>query len=438
MNFIGVLIVITALFTWSCSPLRRETDPNELATLNIIDRNGFSETISTPERLKEYESTDFLAIQPYQKVLRVYQRDKLGQVHACITSYHPNGQIKQYLEVVNGRAFGLYREWYADGIMKLEANIIGGEGDLHTAAEQSWLFDSVCRSWDDKGHILAEINYSKGVLEGYSLYYHPNGALWKKVPFIRGEVQGTHETYRSDNSLLQQMEYVQGKKEGEAIRFWQGPSLCRPEGALEGETVIASKEYYRDDLLLEGSYWDRTGQKISEIVGGEGIRAIFSRDGVAELQRYHQGVLSGEITRFNSLGQLSGKHGILHGLKQGEEIEFYPSSLQSQPQPQLLITWYEGKIQGPVKTWYPNGAQESQREMSNNSKNGLAMAWYRDGSLMLLEEYVQDKLMKGEYYLMGEQRAVSFVREGTGIATLFDGNGTFLRKVIYRNGVPFD
>src|SRR5262245_49313386 len=73
-----------------------------LASINIIDRNGFNETIAAPERLKRYERTPFLSQQPFQKVLRVFQRDRDGHVKAIITAYHQNGEIKQYLEVVDG------------------------------------------------------------------------------------------------------------------------------------------------------------------------------------------------------------------------------------------------------------------------------------------------------------------------------------------------
>lgn len=398
-----------------------------LVSLNIIDRNGFSETITSPERLEEYDAANFLGTQPYQKVLRIYQRDALGDVRACITSYHPNGQVKQYIDIVNGRAMGKYQEWYADGTMKIEASVIGGDADLHTAAEQSWLFDGVCRSWEDEGQLTAEISYAKGVLDGCSLYYHPNGKIWKRAPFCRGVLDGVHETYYNDGSLLQQVEYVGGIRQGKAMRYWH----C-PEG-------LAAEECYENDLLQEGLYRDKQGKEVARIHAGEGFRALFNREGVAELQEYRQGIPEGLIQRFNSHGNLVGKYSIQDGVKHGEEIEFFPLTTPlKKEQPQLLITWYEGKIQGMVKTWYPNGVQESQREMSNNIKNGIAMAWYRDGNLMLLEEYAQDHLMKGEYFPKGEQHAISTIRDGSGIATLYNADGTFLQKVSYRNGVPFD
>ena len=98
--------------------------------------------------------------------------------------------------------------------------------------------------------------------------------------------------------------------------------------------------------------------------------------------------------------------------------------------------WVEGRIQGLVKTWYPNGTSESQREMSRNAKNGLLTAWYFDGSVMMIEQYDRDKLLKGEYFERGEKIPVSQVMNGKGIATIHDSKGTFLRRITYNNGKP--
>ena len=68
-----------------------------------------SETINSKDRLNAFEKTNFLSAQPYQKVMRVYGKQENGDIKACITSYHPNGQVKQYLESVNNRAFGAYQ-----------------------------------------------------------------------------------------------------------------------------------------------------------------------------------------------------------------------------------------------------------------------------------------------------------------------------------------
>ena len=136
---------------------RQGEEENRLSSIQIVDRNGFKETISAPERLRYYEHTDFFAPQPYEKVMRVYTRNTQGKTPSKMTTYHSNGELWQYLEVVNGRARGYYREWHENGVLRLELTVIEGLGDLSEEAQLSWIFDGPSRAWDSEGHLLAEI-----------------------------------------------------------------------------------------------------------------------------------------------------------------------------------------------------------------------------------------------------------------------------------------
>lgn len=417
----ALLLTILTLLS-GCAPKSNEGPP-KLASINLIDRDGMSETISNPERLEKFSSIDFHGNQPYQKVLRVYERDENNIVGAHVTSYHPNGQIKQYLEVLNGRAFGTYCEWYSTGVKKVEAHVIGGQPDITPNAEKTWLFEGTAKAWDEAGNLIAEIPYSKGALQGMALYYHPNGKLWKKAAFNQNELHGPLEIYTNSGMLLQTMNYSVGQKDGLACRYWE------PE-------KIASHEIYSEGRLITGLYYKNSGELISTIDDGIGFRAVFGKDGIAELQEYRCGFMQGQVKVFNRANRLMRLYFVKNGLKHGEETEYYDFLKDGKPQPKLTIPWFEGKIQGVARTWYDNGILESQRELSNNNKMGVASAWYRDGNLMLLEEYDNNKLDRGEYYRIGEKVPISTVSSGKGTATLFDSEGHFLRRVIYNNGTP--
>lgn len=394
-----------------------------LASINIIDRNGISETISSKERLKKFEEVDWLSPQSYQKVLRVYTRDNVGDIHAYITSYYENGLPKQYLEVVNARAKGTYLEWHENGGLKLKATVIGGDADLTAEAQKTWLFDGVSEVWNDCGTLEAHFCYVQGVLEGNSLYYHTNGKIWKQVPFSQGNISGTYVIYLDSGKLLQSIEYLEGKKNGQSLRCWPSENL-------------SSEECFYQDQLTTGKYWDIKGNLICEVIDGNGTRAVFGKDAVVELQQIQGGILEGEMRAIGPNGETVRLWHLHRGLKHGEEIEYYPASYcHEHPKPQISIHWWEGKIQGLTRTWYPNGVQESQREMSGNKKNGILTAWYTDGSIMLMEEYDQDKLVRGEYYKKGDRIPVSEVRDGTGTATLFDNDGHLIHRVSYIKGI---
>lgn len=428
MRFTSILrLLLSLVILASCSAARNydciEIIPN-LNCINLVDREGMTEMVRTPDRLKQYENVDFLKPQPYQKVMRVFARDPSGNVSAIITQYHANGYPKQYLEVLNSQASGKYKEWYANGVLKVEATIIGGSADINTAAEKSWLFDGISSAWDENGTLIARIEYSKGDLCGVSTYFHSNGKIWKTIPYSANRVHGTLSLYLENGDLLQQTEYDAGNKTGPSLRYWK-------------PGVIASDEFYLKGKLQKGAYFDLNGNLVAKIEDGNGLRATFGKDSINELQEYKNGVLEGEVKVFNPDGKIARIYRMRNDQRHGEEVLYYPEKLlNGEPIPKMSLIWFQGKIQGLVKTWYDNGIMESQRTVSDNERNGLATAWYRDGNLMMLEDYDQGKLVRGDYYRKKEKQPVSQVSEGKGTVTLFDSEGNFVRKINYLNGKP--
>ncbi|MBA2727264.1 MAG: hypothetical protein H0U49_03715 [Parachlamydiaceae bacterium] len=416
----SLVAMTSALLFFSCQrSMFVESECLPLVTINIIDQNGVSETISNDDRLNQYTKVDFLAPQPYKKVMRVYRRDEQSNIAAVITSYHPNGQLHQYLELVNGRAYGAYREWYENGLCKINANLIGGVGDLSTGDEQTWIFEGLCRAWDVSGALQAEFVYVKGKLDGTSLYYHQSGKLWKNVPFSNGVLEGRQEVYLEDGGLFQTITFSNGLRNGPATKYWS-------------DCTLAAEETYSCGKLMQALYYDDYGMLVSEISEGSGFRAIFSRNCLTELQEFRGGIQEGSIQLFDDRGRIYKVYNFKNGLKDGEEVEYYPGTSK----PLLSIQWVKGKIHGYSRSYYPDGTMESQREMSENKKNGILTAWYADGNMMLIEEYDHNKLVKGEYYKKGDRFPVSTVLDGKGTVTFFDSDGILLKKVSYRNGKP--
>ncbi|MFZ0564758.1 MAG: hypothetical protein WAM28_00980 [Chlamydiales bacterium] len=420
MSRVSCFLFLLSLFCGACiSPNR--IPPDKIVSINIIDRNGMSEIISSRDRLDGFEKTDFLSSQPYQKVMRVYGREKNGDVNSRITSYHPNGQVKQYLEATNNSASGTYQEWFSNGQLKVEASLVGGVADINTMAEETWLFDGINRAWDEDGNLIAEIHYYKGELEGTSFYYHPNGKVWKEIPFEKNKIHGIQKIFLDDGTLFQTADFNGGLKEGLSIRYWE-PSK------------VACYEQFEKGLLKEGEYFSSEEEVVSEIKKGKGFRALFGEKELHQLQEYQNGIQEGAVKVYDEEQALAQLYSLKDGEKNGEEIYYFPGSSQ----PKLLLNWEGGILNGPVKTWYENGNLESQREMSQNKKNGLLTVWYRNGALAFVEEYESDHLIKGEYYRKGEKAPLSIVEKGRGVASLFNAEGVFSRKVHYKDGKPVE
>ncbi|MEF9496828.1 toxin-antitoxin system YwqK family antitoxin [Chlamydia sp. 04-14] len=392
-----------------------------LTGINIIDRNGLSETICSKEKLKKYAKVDFLSPQPYQKVMRMYKNTR-GENVSCLTTYHPNGQLKQYLECVNNRACGRYREWHSNGKIKIQAEVIGGIADLHPSAESGWLFHGTTLAHSDEGMLEAAINYDKGLLQGASYYYHPNGQVWKECSYHKGRAHGDFLTYTVEGFLLKKQTYQDGEKHSTSVRY------------EERSNVVLSEEEYDNGLLLKGSYLDpQTHEVFSEIVNGNGIQAIYGKHAIVETRVFVRGEACGKVTVFDSLGdQILQTYALIEGAKHGEELFFYPDTGKSK----LLLTWNHGILQGPVKTWYPNGSLESCKELINNKKSGLLTLYYPEGQIMATEEYDNELLIKGEYFRPGDRHPYSKIDKGCGTAVFFTSSGTITKKIPYQDGKP--
>jgi antitoxin component YwqK of YwqJK toxin-antitoxin module len=395
----------------------------QLTSMQVIDRNGFSETISAKERLSRYDNIDFMQEQPYQKVLRVYGRNQSDQSTSKLTSYHPNGHIWQYLEVIDGRAHGVYKEWHESGKQKVEANVVDGSPDLTEIAQTTWLFSGKNSVWDGEGRLIAEITYEKGALHTPSLYYYPGGELKRSVPYTQGLIEGDVCTFDEKGTLLEKISYKKGAREGLATRYFT-------------PTQLQYREEYLADRLQNASYFDLQGKLLSEIKEGKGVQSQYAGGLLVTEVEFQEGVPQGQVRHFDQNGHQTSSYSVKEGKKEGEEIEYYPKKKGSALQPKLLVSWHDDIIQGQVKTWYENGTLESQKEISANKKQGLSFAWFKNGDLMLVEEYENDQLIKGTYYKKGDKLAVSKIENGKGLATLYSAEGLFLKKVPYDKGKP--
>ena len=407
-------LLLFALLTGCAS---RSTD---LVSIQILDRNGFSETISAKDRLKNYERSDFQSPQPYQKVVRIFGKPTLGKTSSIITTYHANGQPWQYLEIENGRAHGQLVEWHPSGEKKLQATVIAGNPDISEAAQMTWLFDGNSHVYNEQGHLIATILYNKGLLEGTSRYFYPQGSLAKEIPYEKDEIHGTLRVMNEEGSCMETIGYFHGEKQGAAAAYWI-PSQLK------------YRELYDSGRLMQAEYFNPQGELIATLENGEGRQAIFENGKLSSLLEYHNGVVDGAVQRFNPQEQLTTVFNIKEGLKNGEEWEYYPNQ-----QPKLYLQWNNDVIEGVVKTWYENGSLESQREMHDNKKHGLSFAWFNEGDLMFMEEYENDQLIQGSYFKKGGKEPVSKIEKGKGVATLHDQHGRFVKKIPYDKGLPLN
>ncbi|NGX34236.1 MAG: hypothetical protein K1060chlam1_00587 [Candidatus Anoxychlamydiales bacterium] len=425
MNNKNIILVIFASITLlSCTAKHQES---EISCIQIVDRNGLTETISSEENLKKYEQTNFDKTQPYQKVLRIYNKDAQNNSLSILTTYHENGQIWKYLDIKNARAFGKYKEYHSNGKLKIDANVISGAPDFNN--QESWLFDRDSYVYNEKGDLISKFYYEKGSLQKDTIYYYSNGQIKKIIPYIDDEVTGEIIQYTKSGEILSKTTYKNGIKHGSNIGFFSKEN-------------IAFIEDYENNLLITGQYFKKSRVKTSLIKNGDGQKAIYKNQQITKLIEYKNGKPEGRVQIFSLEGNLQNEYFQKDDIKEGIETEYYKkneipkSHKKNEKIPKLEITWSSGNIHGTVKTWYKNLKLESQKEYVHNKKNGPHFVWYENGSVMFIEEYENDTLTKGSYYQINQKDPISTIINGNGIATLFDKEGRYIKKIMYTQGKP--
>lgn len=409
-GWIALLILLS-----SCGFKGGSSEP-VLISLQLKDRNGVQETISEPHRLEKYTHVNFLDPQPYEKVTCHFKQK--GFTSSKVLSYHKNGQLMQSLDVVSARAKGAYREFFENGNIKLEAEVVEGIGDLSFAAQESWIFDGHSKVFYENGTLKALIPYKKGILEGLSIFYKEDGSVWKQTPFVAGQVHGKELFFGTDQEILGSVNYEKGLRDGPA---WIS---ARQNG-------LNVHEKYEKGKLIEGEYRDAAGVLLSQVVQGEGVCTFFEKGALYRTEEIAGGIVEGKISFYRPNGGLDHTFVQKNGMKEGEEWFYHANS-----KPKLKVIWENDQIHGVVQSWYDDGVIESERMYASNKKEGAAFAWYKEGSRMLIEEYENDILIFGRYFKKGDSEPVSRVKEGEGTATLFDAKGNFLNKVTYKKGLP--
>lgn len=407
-------LICLLLLTASCN---RKQPPSHLLSLQLVDRNGQTETISQIERVKIYEKQNFDKPQSYEKILRVYSKNEQGKNPSLITTYHKNGQLFQKLEALDGRAFGQYHEHFENGQIRIKASVIEGTADITDLAQSTWVFDGPCHVYYATGELEAIFNYDRGKKSGKAVYYHLNGKEKKILEFVDDLAEGQIQEYSEEGQLFLTYEFKKGSQTGTSRKFYTNGS-------------VAFEETWLNDALINGTYYNTKQEIVSEIKNGYGIKTLFNESSILTSVEYAKGQIQGKITEYDALGKINCYYHIVENQKTGEEAIFFEDSNQIK----MCIDWHQDEITGIVKTFYKSGILESQKTYSHNKKNGPLSCYYPDGSLMLLETYSQDRLIEGKYFKKGDTEPASTVDDGTGCATLFDEWGGINKQINYEKG----
>lgn len=345
--------------------------------------------------------------------------------------YHENGKVASEGMMADGKPDGYWKTYYETGVLKSEGNRV------------DFKLDSVWKFYDEKGDLILEINYSEGkkngirktilgdevieetfrndVKQGPTIYYYPDGNVWKIIPFVNGLEEGIAREFNQEGTIISLVEYKRGfvvnrerinrtdqngLKQGK-WKFFHENGRVRLEGNYrndkengyfkeydENGNLITVSKYVNGELLedvpelveLEVRTDYYPSGKVKSIASykddmPEGIRRDYNEDGSIKMAYiFSKGVITGE-------GILNEK-----GIKNGLWKEYYDGRrLKSEGR------YEDGKRVGEWKFYFPDGKIEQTGTYNKLGNFDGTWRWYYLSGNILREEYFLNGVPDGYY-----------------------------------------
>jgi len=225
-----------------------------------------------------------------------------------------------------------------------------GEQVVHQRYLHSYGVEVAKEDWSKRGEfgqviskmadgVIVTKNYSGGLLDGESTYTFPyNDTVQKVMTYNKGHLDREHTFYKT---MLPQrkIEYISYNQRNTTEWYETGEKRCDVE--------------YDNKLLVKAIYYDINGQMEGEINEGEGIRV--NRDCWGQLLSMDE-IRAGEL--------------VMRTL-------YY-----SNGNPQAMIPYDRGLIEGEKRTFLPDGQPESIQEWVADQQHGKTL-YFENGEKLI-------------------------------------------------------
>ena len=100
--------------------------------------------------------------------------------------------------------------------------------------------------------------------------------------------------------------------------------------------------------------------------------------------------------------------------------------------PFLMNVWFN-ELQS---SWYENGQKKSEGNFKDGKRHGLSTWWYENGQKREESNWRDDKLMSAKAWKPnGEKCPVTNLKDGNGVAVLYNDDGTDVVRRTYKDGL---
>ncbi|MCT6881736.1 MAG: toxin-antitoxin system YwqK family antitoxin, partial [Snodgrassella alvi] len=151
--------------------------------------------------------------------------------------WYPDGQKKIQGNYKNGKPVGQWHTWYPNGQMAIEMSWQKGQPSGRTM------------SWYENGQKRGELNFINGKAEGRWQRWYPNGQLKQDMYVHHGIVQ-TMTTWDDKGHLLADVAIHENKVSG-VVLSWYDSGAKKSESVFEKNELMRKTEWDEDGLVVD-------------------------------------------------------------------------------------------------------------------------------------------------------------------------------------------
>lgn len=279
-----------------------------------------------------------------------------GLIHGTKTEYFEGGiAIRAQLNFIDGKRHGYFYYRYPNGQISLQGKYIENE------------LDSTVNAFYKDGKPKYIHNYVKGIKNGLSITYFPNGNIEQKVMIVNDLPNGQMVNFYEAGNIRLESFYTRGIRNGYYYRYH-----------LTG--IKAEESYFKNGIQDSiCRYWDNVfGRLMKEELyeNGQlnGPQVTFNEFGdTIQSLHYENGVLNGPYMKYytgtQSIGKKKNKYkGYLYGLNE-------------------TGSYVNGLLDGPFKTGLTNKESRAEGTYSKGKMVGEWKYYNAKGKVVLHEKY---------------------------------------------------
>ena len=236
-----------------------------------------------------------------------------------IMESHPNGQPKCvifYEPKISGAEIPVKQIYYYEqGAIASEADVIEIAQD--EPAFGTWNATTVPHGmkvdFSMKGAICKVSQFNRGMLEGESRLFFPDGHVDAIIHYSNGQANGTVEVYYKDGQKKEDAHYVNGELSGEDVQYYPDGTRLSQAVYVAGMLQGAAMEWYSNGALKTQSQF--SGGKLHGDGKNPALIVYDEKRNLTEVRDFH----SGEPVGFHICYHPNGKEKYRVNYKNGKK-----------------------------------------------------------------------------------------------------------------------